>query len=279
MLERIDVVYGDEEGEHALSLPLLGATPRDSILVKSVTGLNPPGIDLFLGEYARDGGNYQGRRAQTRNPVLTLDLNPNPALGQTVAGLRSLLYKAFIDPHVNADHSQLILREDDGSARYLVGYTEKFETDLFGVETSAQISMLCPDPFIRDLQETVLTNPFGWITVPFAYAGDAETGFEVDISINVSTPVLTLENNGRTMVMTSEFKVGDLVHINTSPGSWSITLTRSGITTSLLPNLATASRWLELHSQANTMRVYGSTVDSRPATITELRYTAAYWGI
>jgi hypothetical protein len=279
LLKQIDVVYGNESGEHALALPIADLTPKDSVLLRKVTGLNPPDIDLFIGDYSRDGGIYQGRRVGVRNVVLTMDLNPNPALGETVSGLRELLYKTFVDPQVTADYSQIILREDDGRSRYLVGYAEKFETDIFGIETLAQISLLCPDPYIRDLVETVLTDPVGWLTVPFAYAGTAETGFEVGIAINLATEVVTLANNGRTMVIEYPFEPGDEIYMNTNRGSRAITLTRVGVTTPLIAQLSPASRWLELHSQANSMTVYGDITANRPASIKSLTYTAAYWGV
>lgn len=279
MLQQIDVVYGNELGEQALALPILNLTPKDSLLLSKVTGLNPPNVNLFIGEYSRDGGIYQGRRVESRNVVLTIDLNPNPALGETVAGLRDLLYKTFMDPQVSADYSQLILREDDGRSRYLVGYAETFESEIFSKETTVQISMLCPDPYIRDLQETVLSDEFGWLTVPFEYGGTAETGFEVTINVNTATPALTLANNGRTMVVTYPFLPGDVVYFNTNRGSRQITLTRSGLQTPLFAQLSPLSRWLELHSQANSMTVYGLSPSVRPAGIMQLAYTATYWGV
>ena len=279
MLQQIDVVYGNELGEQALALPIRNLTPKDSLLLSKVTGLNPPNVNLFIGEYSRDGGIYQGRRVESRNVVLTIDLNPNPALGETVSGLRDLLYRTFMDPQVSADYSQIILREDDGRSRYLVGYVETFESEIFSKETTVQISMICPDPYIRDLQETVLSNELGWLTVPFEYAGTAEAGFEVTINVNTATPVLTLANNGRTMVVTYPFLPGDVVDFNTNRGSRQVTLTRSDLQVSLLAQLSPLSRWLELHSQANSMTVYGLSPDARPASIVHLAYTATYWGV
>lgn len=279
MLKQIDVVYGNESGEQALALKIRDVTQKDSLLVRKVTGLNPPDINLFIGDYSRDGGIYQGRRTPSRNVVMTIDINPNYALGESVSGWRERLYKIFLDPQVTADFSQIILREHDNRSRYLVGYVEKFETDLFDIETMAQISMICPDPFIRDLQETVLTDPFGWLTVPFEYEGTAETGFEVEIIINNTTNYLTLENNGRSMLITYPFLVGDVVYFNTNRGSRKITVTRLGETSTLIAQLSPLSRWLELHSQANSMTIYGLTTAVRPAAIKSLTYTAAYWGV
>lgn len=329
MLTQIDV-----DSENAFLVPILGVTPKDSLLIRKITGLNPPDIQLFIGDYARDGGIYQGRRVGNRNVVLTFDLNPNPALGETISGLRELLYKAFVDPLVDADYIKLTLHDDLGRVRYLVGYTEKFETEVFDVETMAQISIICPDPYIRDDVETVktpsdyTTNPnSGWTIVPFTYNGTAETGFEVEILITVATSVLTLENNGKTMVINKAFSVGDRVLIGTVRGSRYITVTtglgagaplpfdpthnyvvndlviyNGGIykmttdlndglapdvslsewtylSTSAIASLLSTSPWLELHSQANTLKVYGATTANVVATIRSLSYVQAYWGV
>lgn len=276
MLTKIGVEFEGEE----LIIPILGVTPKDSLLVRKITGLNPPDIQLFIGDFARDGGIYQGRRVGNRNPVITFDLNPNPALGETISGLREMLYKAFVDPLIDADYIKLNLYDDLGRERYLVGYTEKFDGEIFDVETMLQISMICPDPYLRDNVKTTLTDPSGWTTVPFTYNGTAETGFEASIYITAPTSVLTLENNGKTMVISRTFSVGDVVYVNTIRGSRALTVTPSGgSASSIIANLSSLSPWLELHSQSNTMKVYGATSANLIAAIRSLSYTQSYWGV
>lgn len=291
MLTRIDV-----DSENAFFLPVLGVTPKDSLLIKKVTGLNPPDVNLFIGDFSRDGGIYQGRRVGNRNVVFTIELNPNPALDETVSGLREMLYKAFMDPLVEADYLKLRLEDDEGRIRYIVGYTEKFETEIFDVENLAQISMICPDPYIRDNVDTVYSHAQGWTTVPFTYTGTAETGFEVTIYITANTNTLVLANNTLTDVTTSPdyykgrmiinrtFVVGEQVNISTVRGSRSITVTPVGgdpatDSVSIAANLTPTSPWLELHSQSNTMRVHGATPASLPAAIRNLTFSQTYWGI
>lgn len=280
MLTQIDVVYGNELGEQALALPILGVTPKESLLIRKVTGLNPPDADLFIGDYARDGGTYQGRRIGGRNVVMTIDLNPNPALGETISGLRDLLYKTFMDPLVDADHIELVLHSDDGRTRNLYGYTEKFETEIFDIETLAQISVICPDPYIRDLAETVLTNASGtWVSVPFTYGGTAETGFYAQINISADTPTLTIKNNSKTMVLNYAFLAGDIVYVDTNRGQRNIYMVRGGVTTPMFPYMTSTSTWLELHSQTNTMNVYGALPANLVAGVKTLKYRASYWGV
>lgn len=224
MLTQIDVL-----NDNAFELPILGITPKSSLLIKKVTGLNPPDLNLFIGDYSQDGGIYQGRRVGTRNPVITIDLNPNPALGETVDGLRQALYKAFIDPQIEGDFLKILLHDDDGRQIYFVGYTEKFETDIFAVETMCQISMICPDPYLRDNVDTILTHPTGWVQVPFTYQGTAETGFIVRIYVTDECNEITLHNNGKLMQLVNPagYEIGDLIIINTIRGQRSISLTKS----------------------------------------------------
>lgn len=275
MLTQIDI-----NSENAFFVRVVGATAMDSLLVRKITGLSPPDINLFIGEYARDGGIYQGRRVGNRNVVITMDLNPNPALGETVKGLRELLHKAFYDPLAEADFLQLNLHDDAGNIRYLVGYAEKFDSEIFEPESVAVISLICPDPYLRDSSEVTLSNAGGWTTVPFVYAGTAETGFTATILVNTATSTITLDNNGKKMVINRSFAAGDVILLNTTRGARSINLLPggTGAAVSLLPFLTATSQWLELHSQANTMKIYGATTGSVPAGITQLKYRQAYWG-
>ena len=231
MLTQIDVMSDD-----SFELPILGVTPKSSLLILKVTGLNPPDRNLFIGDYSQDGGIYQGRRVGTRNVVLTIDLNPNPALGETVSGLREALYKAFIDPQVDGDYLKLLLRDDANREIYLVGYCEKFETEIFDSSTLCQISMLCPDPYLRDNQDSLVTHPSGLADFPFEYQGSAETGFVVRIYVTATTDALTLRNNGKTMQLEAPdditYDIDDVVIINTIRGQRSITLTKDSDITS-----------------------------------------------
>lgn len=279
MLTQVDVVYENADGPQALALPILGVTPKESLLIRKITGLNPPDANLFIGDYARDGGLYQGRRVGKRNVVITIDLNPNPALGQTVKGLRELLYRILMDPLVDADHTQFVFHDDDAPTTYLYGYAESLESELFGEETMIQASIICPEPYIKDLSETVHLHETGWITVPFEYEGTAETGFELEIHFTNNSNTLTLANNGRSMIISYPFLSGDVVKLNTNRGERSVFLERGGVDLPLIAHLSTSSRWLEIHSQRNSMTVYGATTSSRPAVIKSLVYRANYWGI
>lgn len=288
--------------ENQFTVPILGVTPKESLILRKITGLNPPDLTLFIGDYSRDGGTYQGRRVGNRNVVMTFDLNPNPALGETIASLRQMLYKAFNDPQPDADYIQVHLHDDDGSMVYFVGYTETFNGEVFDADTSVQISILCPDPYLRDSDPTVLVNSSGWVRVPFTYQGTAETGFEVEVHLTGPTTTLALANNSKAMILQTALANTDVVYYNTIRGSrkiWKATATDvaagwaanptweigqiwqqlfdDGLTTSLLAYFT--GTWLELHSQANTLNTHGHLITDLMANIQNVTFTAAYWGI
>lgn len=278
MLTHIDV-----NGDDLFTFKIVGATPKDSLLIRKVTGLGPPDVNLFIGDYSRDGGIYSGRRVGVRNPVFTIEINPNPALGETVSSLRQVLYKAFLDPLTFADYLKLNLHFDDGRSLFLVGYTEKFETDIFSVDNLAQISMICPDPFIRDDVETKLESTSGWTILPFEYRGTAETGFAVDIDVVEDTSVLHLLDFASNNVMQLEydFLAGDKIELSTVRGERRIDLYRLPDTEprSILQALTPGSPWLELHSLNSKLLIYGLAQDQLVATIGKLSFRPAYWGI
>ena len=291
MLTQFDV--GGDNSEDQLILPVLGVTTKDTLLIRKITGLNPADVTLFMGDYSGDGGIYQGRRVGNRNIVLTVDLNPNPALGETVSSLRQLLQKAFLspmpdmvaDPPVHADYIKFQLHDDDGNVRYIAGYTEKFETEIFDVETMCQISVICPDPFIRDNEPTVKDSPGSWTTLPVIYYGSAPTGFYAKIHMNSSSDILTLENLGQTMTIdltdvAQTLGAGEDIHIWTTRGSRDIRYS-VGVnpTQPLVAYMTPESTWLELRARTNSFKVYGATEGDLPAVINEFTYTQAYWGI
>lgn len=271
MLTRVDVL-----SENPFYLNIRDARPTDSIIVEKIEGLGPPDIDTFMGDYARDGGSYGGRRVPPRSVVFTLALNPNFKLDEDHSGLRRLLYRAFFDPFSDSDGVKILLKDDMMDDRYVFGYVSSFECDIFVEDPIAVITMLCPDPYIRDEQVSVLTAEGP--TVPFAYNGSAETGVQIKATITTGTPVLNIDINGKIMQINYVFLAGDEVVLNTNRGSRGLTVTRAGETTPILYALG-STYWHEIHAPENVMRAYGSSDSSVVANITEISTQGRHWGV
>lgn len=264
----------------AIDLNIKNATTKDSLLIRKITGLNPAEVSTFIGEYAADGGTYQGRRVQKRNVVLTIDINPNQALGETVDGLRTKLYKQFYDPSIDSDAVKLKLYDSSDLVRYVIGYTDKTETDPFDQENTCQISMVCPDPYIRNDELTTYADISAYAVLPITYNGTAETGFYMSVKIMAYTPKLIVELDNKLMTLERDFYPGDIVDIDTNRGEKSITLTSplTG-TSSILSSFSESSVWHFLHNKSSVISVYGTSQSDLIGGIATLQFREAYWGI
>lgn len=273
MLTRVDV-----QSENPFFLNIRDARPTDSIIVEKIEGLGPPDIDLFMGDYARDGGYYSGRRVPPRDVSFMLRYNPNYELNETVSGLRQLLYKSFLDPFPSADGLSIILHDDEAVDRYFMGYTNKFEGDLFSDDTTALISMRCPNPYIIDSASTQIAA--AGPTVPFEYSGTAEVGLTIEATLTTSSSWLQFQLGAKTMILNLAFLAGDKVVVDTRQGSRKIQLIRAGLTYDILYTLySSPSSWLEIHGKSNTLKSWGINSDTVVANITRITFQAYHWGI
>lgn len=277
MLTRVDVL-----SETPFYLNIADARPTDSIIVDKIEGLTPPAADLYMGEFARDGGFYSGRRVGPRNVVITLTINPQYSKDETVDELRELVYRAFMDPMPGSDEIQLLLRDDKKPLRVVGGYSEKIEAEPFSNDLTMQISMICPNPYILGYESREILSG-GPLTL-VDYPGSAETGFVADITMTSSSGYLYLSVSGRPpMILKYGFQFGDKIKINSNAGSLRVQLTRGSTTTDILYATTANSQWQYLRGKNNSVRVYGEPTPENPtpvvATLEKVTYRAAYWGI
>jgi len=256
--------------------------PDELIIIKSISGLDPADVTLFTGDFARDGGYYQGRRSSGRNPVFNLKLNPDYKNDVEVSDIREMIYSMFFEPD-NAPEAngnvpvglQVTLIDDRKPDRYFVGYTEKLPSDIFSRETTGQVSMLCVDPFLKSVNPAVATDPVGWVQTDITYEGTAKTGVEMTFKVKQATPTMTVDVNNQKMTLTKAFAVNDVVVINTLIGSRKITLNGVDIMAALSPT----SMWIQLHKGVNTVKTYGGAANDGKVVMSGYTYRAAWWGI
>lgn len=254
------------------------AWPKDIINVKSISGLDPADVTLFTGEYARAGGYYQGRRPGQRNVVFNLKLNPNYEDDIEVSDIREMLYSWFFDPSPTSDGLKVVLEDDRKPDRYFVGYTEKLPAGIFEQSPSAQVSMICTDPWLYSDLEQSGNDTAGWATIPLPYEGSARNGLEMMLQVKTATDTIVVDLDGvlMTVTKTTPFAVNDLVQINTVEGSRAIRQNGSDIMASLIPT----SQWLMLRKGSpNLLRVHGGIVGDGKVVAVSYNYKEAWWGI
>lgn len=259
-----------------MTLNIDNADPAEILILTGISGLSPADLTLFTGDFARDGGYYQGRRVTKRNPVFTFKLNEDYKNGISISDVREILYKMFLEPQAQTDGLQVTVKDDKKPDRYFICYTEKFDSALFSKDTTAQISTICVDPYLRSTQETVYSVP-GLVSTSFDYDGSADSGFETTMKVTSVTNTVVLNLNGVEMrlVNSSNFSVNDIVVINTNGGQRRITV--NGVDSMGL--LTAASKWLTITRPDNVISCSGGVVGDGKVNIIQYKYRSAWWGV
>lgn len=244
-----------------LSLPLEDDT--SGYLVLPIEGLGPVKATLVSSSFAQqDGEQYHSSRRETRNIKLKLELSPDPAT-ETVGQLRRKLYNFFMPK------TEVTLRfydEEDGAVleANITGRVESCDPDLFTQEPTVDISIVCFDPDFVEIVPEVVSGGTTSGTTPILinYVGTVETGIELTLNVNRSLSEFTVYHvPPNDSIRTLEFDnvplvAGDVLKISTVSGAKGATLTRAGVTSSVLYGVSPQSNWLELTPGENAIRVY-----------------------
>jgi hypothetical protein len=277
MLTKVEV--RTKQGD-LLSLPL---EDDSGFLVQDIDGLDPVKAVLVSSSFAQlDGEQYHSSRREARNIKLQLGLDPDPAT-ETVRSLRKKLYNFFM-PKSEVSFRFYIQEDNDEILEVNIGaIVETCETAMFTNEPAVDISVMCFDPDFVELAPEVIsgTTTSGETPMTIEYAGTVETGVELTLNVNRSLAGFTVyhvpPNDG---IRTLDFAnvplvAGDVLKITTSTGAKGATLTRAGVTTSVLYGISPQSSWIELMPGTNTIRVYATGADI-PLT---LQYINKYGGL
>lgn len=248
--------------------------------VEDVGGLDPVKSTISSSTFANlPGGKIQASRREMRNILIKLKLEPNFAVGQTVRQLRTHLYSFFI---TDIDVS-LRIYMDDGLTVDTAGRVETCEAPLFTDEPRMNISIVCEDPDFIELEPIVVDDQ---LTVEdldeftITYEGSVPTGIQFVLNLDRSLTEFTIyqrppDNILRTLDFAAALVDNDVLTINTVPGNKYITLTRTGVDSSLLYGMSPQSKWVTLMPGDNHFRVHavGAAI---PFTIT---YTPRHGGL
>ena len=259
-----------------LSLEL--ANTSDGILLTDIDGLGPVKATLVSSSFARlDGEQFHAARREARNIIFRIKLRPD-FVGTTARDLRNQLYDFFMPK----SPIQLKFYMDDGLTVNISGYIETCEPAIFTQEPAVDVSIMCFQPdFVDVTTQTISEDTVSDSTeIDVVYPGTVETGIVFTLNLNRTESDFTIYHRSpdgtlRQLDFAESLLSGDTVVINTNPGSKSATLTRSGVSTSILNGISPQSNWVSLSKGANTIRVY-ATGAAIPYTIT---YMHKYGGL
>lgn len=247
--------------------------------ILSITGLNPPSAQLNTSTVSgMDGAMFNSAKLNTRNIVILAKINGN------AEDNRQDLYRFC----PTKEKVRFYFRNNNRDV-YIDGYVDSVECDLFTNDERMQISIICPNPYFMDTEDTqvdgssitaLFTFPFSidlGSPIPFSQYvldstidlyndSDDQIGTIIDMDVNDSVSQIQIVNtgNGQVFTLSYAFEDGDHITINTIKGQKSVTLLRNGLYINIFSAMQRGSVFFQLSSGDNffSYTVDGSTLNN-----------------
>jgi Siphovirus-type tail component, C-terminal domain len=259
-----------------LQLPLMDVS--GGYIVRDIQGLDPVKATLTSSQLAQmDGAQPQNARREARNILMKLGLEPD-YVSTSVAGLRSGLYDYFMPKSavtVGFHFDGVLFGKTDA-------IVESMDNNMFSADPQVDISLICYDPDFYAPDPTVMTGlTVGDLTTRVVpYQGSSDTGVRFTLTFPDAATELRLYNTRpdnviNILTVMGTFLAGDILTIDTSPGHKQVTVTRAGLTFSVLYWMDHSSTWISLTRGDNLFRAYYD----GPAISYSLEYTARHGGL
>lgn len=229
--------------------------------IVSVTGLEPPKANVYTNVIANmDGAKYKSSKMDMRNVVITVKINNDVELN------RQNLFSFF-----RSGQWCKIYFSNTNRSVYCEGYVETISVPLFVKDERMQISIVCPNPYWKSLEEIVddISKVYSNFEFPFAIGEEGKEFSVIDLyrevtilnqseieggmiltlqaqTDDVENPTIYDSDTGQFIKLNITLNEGDIVIINTNKGEKSVTLIVDGIKTNAINYFATSSTWLQL---------------------------------
>lgn len=244
---------------------VLNLSTSSKYTLYKITGLQPPASIVNMANNATsDGVTVNSVRVDKRNIVLYI------ALKGDIEQSRINLYKYF------PLKKTVTIYFKNGSRDVCIdGQVEFLECDLFAVRQVAQISLICPQPYFKAINDIVsyfseISNLFSFpfsmpesgvelsaittnIRKSIINSGDIASGLVIDLYAigTVVNPVIYDVFKRTHIKLTLIMEANDHIIINTNHGNKSITLIRGGVSSNVIGYMYPDSSWLTLESGDN----------------------------
>lgn len=275
------------------------------INVQKIEGLGPTNAAINSTEVATiDGGIFTSARQEQRNIVFTLGMMFIPRIEDS----RLKIYKFF--PVKKLIHLEF---ETDNRHVETEGYVESNIPDIFSQNESAQVSIICPDPFFYGLgiEEQAFSGVQPRFEFPFSnesltqpllelgeirldtrtvlqYSGDSDTGVLITIhAYNVANGITIWNNDTREHIAIDTAKIksltgyqfdqGDDILISTVKGNKYVQYLHNGKYTNVISAINKDADWFQLTNGDNVF-TFTATEGENELLVT-FRYRNAYVGI
>ena len=262
--------------------------------VLSITGLNPAPAQINTTNIAGlDGARFNSSKLNTKNIVIMLRINGD------VETNRQNLYRFF----KTKDNCTFYYANTNRNVS-IDGYVETVECNLFSNSEIMQISILCPFPYFKALEEILvdISNETAAFTFPFSInenepipfsdyidnritnivnRSESETGVKITIDVfnSVEEIVIRKVDTGETITLNYSFLAQDRIIIETQRGQKSIILIRTAVKTNLFSAMKKGSVLFQLTPGSNH---FGYSIDDGAGDADvdiNFSYSALYRGV
>lgn len=257
-------------GRYVVPLPFFGLRPSNRYILKGIDGLTPPEVDIF-----KEKGVYQGRFVHDRQMIIRFGVNPNFAIGETVASIRQMLY-GLVSPGAD-DSIQIQLMNGPNVVVVARGYISKFEAVPFSKDPEVQITIDCDSPYFES-ESDIVEVPSSKASYTIDNDGTASSGFVQTVTFTAPLSSWTLWTDpghiGAKITLDYDFQTDDELIFDTREDKYSVRRIRGSNNSSILKAMTPESTWLQLHPGMNTF--YTS---SQSFSWGSVVYRSQYWGI
>lgn len=233
----IEVIAVNKAGQQ------INLSDNSNYILTSVTGITPPKAVVNTASLAtKDGSVFNSSKLGNRNIVLTVF--PDGKVEQSRLNLyRVLKSKQYVKLYLTTAARDV----------WVDGWIESMEANLFDQRQKVQISVICPDPYLKDVSESVTAFSNGSATID--NVSDDEVGFVAQFTASgaVSDIILTNSTTGKSFKLNYDLVNGDKVTLDTRRGEKGISLLRSGSTANLINYIDIDSDWIQLEMGENAL--------------------------
>lgn len=230
------------------------------IAITHISGLTPIGGVIYTTPLSSgDGSTYNNSKINQRNIVITV--KPQCAAEK----FRLKVYDYFMQKQ-----KVTLYFKTNNRDVFIDGYVENIDGDLYENGQKLQISIICHNPFFRDVIDSTISFasienlfefPFSIEEegIPFSDAfsviektlinkGENYAGCIIELEAigNVVEPALYNKSTRESFSLRFEMLAGDKITINTNKGQLSVILRRNGVETNIVNDIIFGSKWIKL---------------------------------
>lgn len=270
-------------GNGPIDFPVIGATPDSHYQLKDVTGLEPPTRTIFRKKTTREGGIRQGLRAEDRQIVMTVGLQPNWDTGQTPSDLRDELYPLLSPPYGRPVNFKVM---NGGTVLATVdGDISTFEATIFDKDPAVQITIDTNSPYLvapdEMTQTPTKTNGTGEATIGVSNPATAPVGFAMKILLGATnSDDLILQDDapgGQLLRVEGPWNNGDIFEVDTRQGSKGVWRYPGGTgKTTKINGLSPTSTWIDLAPGDNNLIINRTNFTFSGYGF---KHTPRFWGV